>query len=396
MKILIAMTTIRPPNNIVSIKENIDYLLSKYPDYKAECLIVLDNVDNTKIINKIKSLDDNFSILKPIVPSEQIKWLKSIICRKIRAGIHVQNLNQIIPDNSVQRRNFATLYAIFNQFDIMISIDDDNEPLDNTWLDSMVHNQTTYKTEFEPEFYGWFDFFNNRILLPDKKNYAHTRGMLINRSKTDNHQHYSDTDGELVVLQGYTLGDPDRSAIDRLLNPDLIIEKEDIYLPNNTWTRTAWTPFNTQNTLFYKKCFPALFLYPMNNKAVHYSKIDRVDDILMSFIVQKIAHHFGDFIGFGNPFTYQKRIGHSLISDSRGEWAGLLFLEAFMDLLYKIKVSGNDYLEAFESVTTGLYNFLVKGRLPYDFILLDCMRRMKFWYQFVRILTEESNNDRVE
>jgi hypothetical protein len=78
----------------------------------------------------------------------------------------------------------------------------------------------------------------------------------------------------------------------------------------------AWSPFNSQNTVWFPKAYPLLYL-------PSYCSF-RMTDIWRSFVAQRIAWENGWSILYSSPDVVQERNEHSLIKDFTDEVPGYL------------------------------------------------------------------------
>jgi hypothetical protein len=113
------------------------------------------------------------------------------------------------------------------------------------------------------------------------------------------------------IQQGLTDGDPDVDAIYRMLLPLPQSFRTDVRValgPN------SWSPFNSQNTTWWRDAFPLLYLPA-------YCSF-RMTDIWRSFVVQRIAWENGWSVLFHEATLLQQRNQHNLMTDFEEEIPG--------------------------------------------------------------------------
>ena len=119
-------------------------------------------------------------------------------------------------------------------------------------------------------------------------------------------------------------GDPDVDAIYRLIYKDeLLFEKKSPVILE----KGSWCSFNSQNTLFLKSFFPALYL------PCHVSF--RMTDIWRSFVAQAVLWSEGKKLCFGPATVKQIRNQHDLMHDFKDEIDGYLGNKEICSILEK-------------------------------------------------------------
>lgn len=388
MKVLVSMTTVFLPQNLEDLKNTIGDYLTKSPEDIVECLIILDKTPNTPKIRAYvdKNVGDS-GYFKTITPEEQYEIFIKNILDQYEPPVLKELFDTIIPTKSVQRRNFAPFYAIINNFDCIVSIDDDNYPINDDWLYNLINNQKVYDSIKLTDFNNTFDVLDKSICNPMKKNKIVGKGYLSNYNKFNRILSFKNKDNqtdEIVAFQGYSLGEPDRSALSRYLYPKTELKEDDLDISKNLYFCHSLIPFNTQNTVFFKKCFPIMFLFPMRTNENHrYFSVDRIDDNLMSYVLEIIAYYFGDFVGVGKPYTFQKRNYHSFNQDLEFEWNGKEVMEVFMDYLNRLELEGNTYLEVYYNLSNQLMKMTVMGSNVFEYRIFSYARGMHIWSKFM-------------
>lgn len=234
----------------------------------------------------------------------------------------------LIGPDCIQRRNIGFLEALKGGADIVVSIDDDNIPLDlnyfshHSWMACKFDGVQVSGED------GWFD--PGKYLSPP---IVH-RGFPMQRKHQPVYQPV--TDVRIGVSAGMVLGDPDIDAVTRIaLAPDIqqvsLLMKAGAVVGGHTWT-----VFNSQNTAVIRELVPAWFMMPGTG---------RHDDIYAGLIVQRVMRERGLRVRFGQPFVVQQRNAHDLLADLRAEISGMENVVKLADLLDSIVLPGRSVLE---------------------------------------------------
>jgi len=223
--------------------------------------------------------------------------------------------SQLLGENTITRRNIMLLEALKWGADVIVSIDDDNIPLDEDYFADV----TQY---FDPEsimkrcpFYGmaasseqgWVDV--GQLLEPP----ASHRGFPYAIQPVLHVSHV--VNAKIGVAAGICLGDPDIDATTRIVNAPVVTNVSELLRAGIVVNpQNSWTVFNTQNTAFIRELAPAMFCAP---------GFGRFDDIFASLITQAIMRDKGYHVHFGKPFVWQQRNPHNLVKDLRVELFGM-------------------------------------------------------------------------
>jgi hypothetical protein len=209
-----------------------------------------------------------------------------------------RKLSDVIGWNTIQRRNFAFLWAKDLKADIVALVDDDNIPLP-TWGENLLIGKQTeinfYQTDlpaFDPLGATNYPHLHHRgfpLELLAKRDYSKkTRTMFC-----------ADVQADLWN------GDPDISAFSRLeYAPNCTFDESEFPLASN-----RMGPFNSQNTFIRGEMLKDYFVFPA---------IGRMDDIWASYYVQAKGYK----VVYNKASVYQKRNPHDLINDLKEEYIG--------------------------------------------------------------------------
>jgi len=338
MKILIVTTSIRCPRNLLHIGRAIsNYRIKTNND--CMMLIVGDEGITERDLIQI-------SAIQTMVDENTIKFLDIFDQNNLFSfNTDIQKIiERLIPTKSIQRRNIGFLYAMFHNYDKVISIDDDNFPrCESTWIEEFFE-LPEHTLHADPV---WVDPVCIRTGVqsrgfPILEKKARTNSILETPFKEEN---------PIVIVQGSIDGDPDRYALDRYISPDLYVTiKNDKKIAISSSNKMV---FNTQNTMFDKQIFPAMFLFPMKVKIGNYT-IDRMDDIFMSYIINEICHNQMLSISYGKSNVIQKRNGHNLEQDMFNETIGMCIAEQILKYV-SLPARCQSVLDAYIELADSLY-----------------------------------------
>jgi hypothetical protein len=240
---------------------------------------------------------------------------------------------------SIQRRNIATLHALATGADVIITVDDDNEP----------HYRHLHRIidEFQPGMRRLLSapdgLWNPGSLLTPP---TWQRGFPLDRRRDSlNFTSESKWLDNVGVVQGLTTGDPDIDAIERIVNNptcDTIVVDENVVLDYG-----LWAPFNTQNTAITRE------LAPLLQCMVH---VGRYDDILASYIARAVMDVARWRVSYGHPLTHSVRNEHNLVKDLEQELLGYKILPKFITRLREADITADapildQYVDAFDAVS---------------------------------------------
>lgn len=274
---------------------SISEALKKFASFKDWFLII---VGDKKTPHKeyIQFDNDNKNILYMTPEYQEEKW---------------KEISDLIGWNVIERRNIGYLEALKRGGEIIASVDDDNIPLDNWGKDIRIGKPTNvyyYETDeiaFDP------------IGVTNYKHLWH-RGFPIQ----DLHQRvnkYKITRKTIIpdIQAMFWNGDPDIDAFCRLEHKPVCFF-DDKYFPIAT---NAFSPFNSQNTLFSKEALKKYMVIPF---------IGRMDDIWSSYYIESLGFN----VIYTKATVFQDRNIQNLTTNLVNEYIGY---EKSLDLLKKLK-----------------------------------------------------------
>jgi len=229
--------------------------------------------------------------------------------------------SEIIGWNKIMRRNISLLEAIKWGADIIITIDDDNIPLDQNYFNefrSILSNP--YNGPVANSKTGWFnigDYLDPPVYHRGFPYEFRHRDLKVCLSPKN--------DLNIGVAEGLWFGDPDIDAMERLTNRTLVYQMSGIIDSGLVVSNSCFTPFNSQNTAYVSELAPLMMVWV---------GVGRYDDIWASYTAQRIMMETDYHIHFGKPFVWQERNPHNLWKNLKDEIFGMEFTSIFcQDLL---------------------------------------------------------------
>lgn len=218
--------------------------------------------------------------------------------------------SELIGWNRIMRRNLALLEAIRAGCDLIVSIDDDNIPVDRGYFrDFAGVLGRPYAGPVIHAEAGWFDV--GGFFAPP----FHHRGFPYDRRHADPGIRVSPcAGGRIGVAAGLWMGDPDVDAMQRITNRPVALQPSEMLRAGIAVAPDCWTTFNTQNTAFIRALAPLMMVLV---------GVGRYDDIWASYILQRIAREDGLMVHFGRPFVWQERNPHNLWTNLKDEIYGM-------------------------------------------------------------------------
>lgn len=248
----------------------------------------------------------------------------------------------LIGTRSIQRRNIALLHALTLGPDVVVTIDDDNRPIDAGYVSDMISGLNSSIREVTHVDTGWW---NPGTLLHPRVTH---RGFPITQRHINSREVVEHARGPMRVgvVSGLCLGDPDVDAIERIVNRPTVTDvayvepsiEHGVVLGAKTWA-----PFNTQNTAYAWEVAPLMQCL---------CGVGRYDDIWMSYVARRVMDDFDYHVRYGLPLVVQERNDHNLIKDLQAEYHGYVATDEFTQLLRTMPVERDlftgviDYLDA--------------------------------------------------
>jgi hypothetical protein len=230
------------------------------------------------------------------------------------------------PTRHYARKNIGYLVAMREGASVIIETDDDNHPEQEFWTRRSRRQSVPVVKDA-----GWvnvYRYFTEANIWP--------RGLPLDRilSAIPAFESLSSLDVDCPIQQGLANENPDVDAIYRLALPLPQSFRKDRRV---ALVSASWSPFNSQNTTWWREAFPLLYLPA-------YCSF-RMTDIWRSFVAQRIAWANDWGILYHEPTVWQERNEHNLMRDFRDEVPGYLNNTAICEALDKLSLpSGLDKL----------------------------------------------------
>jgi hypothetical protein len=271
--------------------------------------------------------------------------------------------SDLIGWKTIARRNVALLAALEWGADVIISVDDDNIPI-----------EFDYFSQFEARFImsGEWNSIKLSTKWFDPASLVFPR--VVQRGFPQHAPRYETkcvpvTDVKIGVAQGMILGDPDTSAVDRISqHPEVHQVSELLRAGIVTDPRECYAPLNSQNLAFVRELAPCFLMVPA---------FQRHDDIYAGLVAQRVMRELGYCVHYGQPFAYQQRNPHNLLADLRNEQWGaehILELASWLDGF----LGQTDVIGFLRVMATNLPKFIPSGTQELWLAWLeDCSKVLK-------------------
>jgi hypothetical protein len=229
-------------------------------------------------------------------------------------------IDLVVGYDSVQRRNLALLEALTVDPDYIITVDDDNRPVDDwvAMVDIIFGGYGSQDAAFTDMKTGWFD--PGSLCVPPVVH----RGYPLSQRLAEHPYHDSDVHAgvrkNIGVFASLVTGAADVDAIWRAQHSDIVESVfDDAVLAPGTWA-----PFNSQATAFRREIAPAMLMWP---------GVGRYDDIWASYTARVVMDLHGWLTQYGAPTVYQDRNPHNIIDDMRAELLGYEYTDSVVEKL---------------------------------------------------------------
>jgi hypothetical protein len=237
--------------------------------------------------------------------------------RQKKTGLNVAAL---LPARHYSRKNIGYLLAMRTRPAMLLETDDDNMPSLGFWRsrESGPHVPLLSGS-------GWsnvYAYFSDAHVWP--------RGLPLDAVRKALPDFETLPVGALdcPIQQGLVDGNPDVDAIYRLVLPLPVVFRAERQVALG---QGAWCPFNSQNTAWFPKAYPLLYL-------PSYCSF-RMTDIWRSFVAQRIAWENGWGVLFHGPDVYQERNEHNLMRDFSDEIPGYLHNRKIGERLERLQLA---------------------------------------------------------
>ncbi len=260
-------------------------------------------------------------------------------------------LAQLVPYNSDNRRNIGYLMSLETDCEVLLSIDDDNYAVGETYKDmaSVCRDTTTLPAVHSSN--GWFNFCDMLEIEPNHQVFP--RGYPYHKRTENPTLTCPEETGKVRMNVGLWLHEPDLDAITWLAAPvrarSFKPHKGDSILLG----QDTWSPINTQNTGLHRDLTVTYYFVRMGYPLAGLP-IDRYGDIFSGYLSQACVRHMGDRIRVGTPVADHKRNAHNYMRDLAGELACIMVLEPILEWLPEAKLEGSNYADTYLSLADAI------------------------------------------
>ena len=214
------------------------------------------------------------------------------------------SLARSLPERHYARKNLGYLIAMERGVETIIETDDDNLPFDSFWKER--HAEQLVNVIAEQGWVNVYRHFTDEPIWP--------RGYPLELVQNPHFVLKGDSSmAYCPIQQGLADGNPDVDAVYRLIMPLPVSFRSD---PPIALGKGCWSPFNSQNTTWFKPAFPLLYI-------PSYCSF-RMCDIWRSFVATRICWENDWNVMFHESTVFQERNEHDLLHDFRDEIPGYL------------------------------------------------------------------------
>lgn len=227
----------------------------------------------------------------------------------------------LLPEKHYARKNLGYLIAMVRGAEVIIETDDDNFPRDEFW-----HDRTSTQKGRCVENAGWvnvYRYFTDTLIWPRGFPLENIRDQIIPIDSFPERELFC------PVQQGLADENPDVDAVYRLTMPLPVSFSP---LPRLILNGASWSPFNSQNTTWFKEAFPLLYIPSYCNF--------RMCDIWRSFVANRICSANGWGVSFHGPTVRQERNEHNLLKDFEDEVPGFINNALICEKLNALDIKG--------------------------------------------------------
>lgn len=234
--------------------------------------------------------------------------------RKLPFGLAEQ-----LPANHYARKNLGYLIAMNRGAEVIIETDDDNYPMEVFWSKRVATQECQQWVNS-----GWvnvYRWFSDSLIWPRGFPLEHIKDHPFPIDQSSSRSHFC------PIHQGLVNGNPDVDAIYRLTCslPHDFKQANPLVVGQG-----CWSPFNSQNTTWFKEAFMLLYL-PSTCSF-------RMSDVWRGLVALRIcwANDWG--VLFHSPTVKQVRNQHHLIDDFSAELPGYLWNKVISDQLSQVDI----------------------------------------------------------
>ncbi len=228
-------------------------------------------------------------------------------------------LAKTLPERHYARKNLGYLIAMERGAEIIIETDDDNFPKEEFWQERSAFHAANLAEQA-----GWINvyrYFTDVPVWPRGFPLEYTKKQVVSLDS------FPERESFCPIQQGLADGNPDVDAVYRLVMP---LPVSFSARPRLILGRATWSPFNSQNTTWFKAAFPLLYIPSYCNF--------RMCDIWRGFVALRICWANGWGVLFHGPTVWQERNDHNLLDDFQDEVVGYINNARICEALEKLDI----------------------------------------------------------
>lgn len=341
----------------ISTLENLRRLLANWNECSENRhdvkIVVIDEDDqalrkhNSKILSDLPNVSYAF-----YGPKEREHWFKSHFNR----GYH-QYLS-VIPEKCHAETSFGFLVAYEDEASIVVEVDDDviavpgHDLVEGHRRNLIESHGVRVRSKNK-----WYNSMENLSFNSNIREFP--RGHPYASECRDENYEWIEEGGNCVLNMGLWSGAPDFDALTIIyhggLNGMCKIMAENIDRKKIIVCEGTYFAICSMNTGFLSKIIPAFYQLYMNH-----TEIDRYDDIWSGLFLKKITDHLRDNVCLGAPLVYHNKRPRDTFKDLKKEIEGMIINERLWRVVNELSINGNNYTDAYLSLTENLQRHLSK------------------------------------
>ena len=268
-----------------------------------------------------------------------------------------------IPYDNETRRNIGYLHALEDNCETLISIDDDNFPIDDDLIGFHQNTGKKWNGDLISEESGFHNICEYIDFEPDRKVFPRGYPFRLRGLENGNSRIPPQKELKIGVTAGLWLSDPDVDATTwlngKITGKAYRGENIQVLAPS------TWTPVNTQNTSVTRELIPAYLCIPMGWK-VPGGTIQRYGDIWGGYFLQALIKGSKFCIAFGRPIVEHRRNPHDYVDDLRFEYWGMILTDWLVEKLRSVfQPQSSKILERIEELAGFITDFAVPELPPW-------------------------------
>lgn len=249
-----------------------------------------------------------------------------------------------VPTDSDNRLNVGFAIAWRDGRDVVVTVDDDNYPLDASFFSThAVVAAPSTSGDVLASSTGWF---NRLDLLTYEPVAVWPRGFPFRHRRTATTT-VARGEAEVAINAGLWLGEPDVDALTRItVAPRCTVPSRGaVILDPGTWCT-----INMDNTAVRREVLPAWWSVRMGHQAGEVT-FDRYGDVLGVLFAEACAKHLGHAVRVGDPYARRMRATYVTLADVAAEVPAAVLLEDVADWLTSARLEGDDYASTYVALS---------------------------------------------